>query len=149
MPKTATPRPLSDAEKAKKRKENAKKVEETFIKSLPPEKRRDLHPSRTSELEDGNVAAFIRARGVPADGMDRTFATNLARAIADAEEATGETARINNAFRSPETQAQFYANWSGRTFTYRGHTYSRQKVGGRAAKPPGFERSGGSAHQKG
>lgn len=81
------------------------------------------------------------------DGVDADFANGLWQAIREAEAATGSKARINSVVRSPEKQAQLYADFSGRTFTYRGATYrpSGRHVG-LAAKPPGFEGAPGSRH---
>lgn len=131
--------------KAKLRKERAKWAEETFALSLPPERRRELHPARTSEVDEdmGNVAAFIRARGVPATGMDKTFAGRLALALQWAENETGSTARINEGWRDSRTQAQYYANYTGRPVVWEGVTYTPKKRGGLAAPP------GRSRHQRG
>jgi hypothetical protein len=132
-------------EKSQKRKEFGKLIEKEFAMGLPPEKRVELHPSRTSELDTdmGNVAAFIRARGVPATGMDKGFAGKLALALQWAEEETGATGRIVEGHRDSGVQAQYYANYTGRPVVWEGRTYEPQKRGGRAAPP------GRSRHQRG
>ena len=59
-----------------------------------------------------NDIAYLASRVGPAASpealalVDPTFVTELAREIRKAEEATGTTARINDLYRSPETQAE-------------------------------------------
>jgi hypothetical protein len=55
----------------------------------------------------------------------------------DAERVTGQQARIDDLFRPPAVQAQYYANYKQRPITFGGVTYTPHGRGGLAA-PPGM-----------
>ncbi len=76
-------------------------------------------------------------------GLQPQFASALNQAIADAEKATGQKVQINEAYRDSKTQAQYYANYTGKPVTWQGVTYTPLKQGGLAAAP------GQSLHQQG
>lgn len=83
----------------------------------------------------------------PLAGLDPVFHARLSAAIAAAEKATGQKVSINEAKRSPETQAQYYANYVYHPIVYNGKTYTPTKKGGIAARPPGYHGAPGSRHQ--
>jgi hypothetical protein len=76
-------------------------------------------------------------------GLQPQFASALNQALADAEKATGQKPQINEAYRDSKTQAQYYANYTGKPVTWQGVTYTPLKQGGLAAAP------GQSLHQQG
>jgi hypothetical protein len=76
--------------------------------------------------------------------LDPVFADNLARALADAEAATGQKAVIREHVRSSARQAQYYANYTRQPVTWQGVTYQPQGTGGGLAAAPGRSR-----HQRG
>lgn len=71
-----------------------------------------------------NDIAFLASRIGPSASpealalVEPTFVTQLAREIRAAEEATGATARINDMYRSPETQGQIYAELKAQNPNY-------------------------------
>jgi hypothetical protein len=71
------------------------------------------------------------------------FGSALSKAIADATKATGQPLNITEGYRDARTQAQYYANYTGKPVTWEGVTYNPQKQGGLAAPP------GQSFHQLG
>ena len=84
-----------------------------------------------------------KGQGLNAHGLNPTFASRLTQAIQAAEAATGSKANLTDLYRSPQTQAQYYANYTGRPVSFGGVTYSPQGQGGLAAAP------GRSQHQQG
>lgn len=93
---------------------------------------------------------YLQARGPDQNvaGLDANFADRLARAISIGEAATGEKAVLRDAYRTPELQAQFYADYKQVPITYKGVTYqprphTPEHPGGLAAAP------GLSYHQSG
>lgn len=91
------------------------------------------------------VTDFLSERAPDQDvaGLDANFASRLAAGIDAAEKATGSKAKLNDAYRPPERQAQYYADYTQQDVTYGGVTYHPQRKGGLAAKP------GNSFHQLG
>lgn len=92
------------------------------------------------QARQGGSGGFV---GVNADKLDPEFATKMAEAIKKAEAATGVRAVINEGYRPPEVQAQYYANYTQRPIPWEGKMYYPQKQGGIAAPP------GRSRHQRG
>ena len=93
----------------------------------------------------GNMTIDARASGptVRTDLLHPEFRSRLNTAIEAAEKATGEKGKIVDAFRDPKRQAQYYANYTGRSVQWEGKTYTPQGRGGLAAPP------GKSRHQAG
>jgi LAS superfamily LD-carboxypeptidase LdcB len=84
--------------------------------------------------------------GVNADKLNSDFVHKLVEGIKFAEKASGEKIGITEGYRTPETQAQYYANYVKHPINYQGKTYNpdpRTGSGGLAAPP------GQSNHQKG
>jgi len=84
--------------------------------------------------------------GVNADKLNSDFVHKLVEGIKFAEKASGEKIGITEGYRTPETQAQYYANYVKHPIEYQGKTYNpdpRTGSGGLAAPP------GQSNHQKG
>jgi phosphoribosylcarboxyaminoimidazole (NCAIR) mutase len=71
-----------------------------------------------------NDIAYLASRVGPSASpealalVEPRFVTELAREIRAAEEATGTTARINDMYRSPETQGQIYADLKAQNPNY-------------------------------
>src|SRR4249920_142173 len=84
-----------------------------------------------------------KGQGLNSHGLNPVFAGRLSQAIQAAEAATGSRANLTDLYRSPETQAQYYANYKGHPVTFGGVTYNPQRQGGLAAAP------GKSQHQQG
>src|SRR4029077_13005251 len=92
----------------------------------------------------GNLTIDSRAAaGVRTDLLAPEFRPRLNAAIEAAEKATGSKGRINDAFRDPKRQAQYYANYTGKPVRWDGETYMPHGRGGLAAAP------GRSRHQMG
>jgi hypothetical protein len=87
---------------------------------------------------------YLASRGIKtAQGIDAEFAKRLAKALLAAEMATGSKASVLDAYRSPERQAQYYANYKSLPVVWGEQTFYPQSKGGLAAPP------GKSRHQKG
>lgn len=101
---------------------------------------------------EAQATAYLaeRAPGLTVQGMDADFGTRLAQAAMDYERLTGQEANFASFVRTPERQAQLYANYllssgQGESYTYNGVTYygdPSEPVG--LAAPPGQSR-----HQSG
>lgn len=78
-----------------------------------------------------------------AQRLNPAFSGRLQQVLQMAEKATGEGAKINELQRSPEVQAQYYANYKQQPIMFEGHMYTPKKKGGLAAAP------GRSRHQRG
>lgn len=74
-------------------------------------------------------------------GFDPLFQQRLYAALDAAEKATGGRRNIVEGYRSPETQAQYYADYKGIPITWGGRTYQPNPAKlGRLAAPPGKSR---------
>lgn len=86
--------------------------------------------------------------GVDISDVNGVFASRMQALIDAAESATGQTVTVNSGYRSPEKQAQIYANTYYRDpahpFVYNGVTYKVTGPSSRVAAPPG-----NSQHQQG
>ena len=99
-------------------------------------------PKSSNIPAPADVQKFLSKRGMPENAViNGQFGYHLSEAIADAERVTGVTQKdlINEAARTPETQAQYYSNYIGQEYTYKGTTYhpDPSKLGHLAAVPPG------------
>jgi hypothetical protein len=86
-----------------------------------------------------------RGRNLITQGLHPEFANRLSRAIQAAESATGQRAVIRDLYRTPETQAQYRADYIKRPVAWGGKVYypNPNNQGGLAAPP------GSSGHQSG
>ena len=82
--------------------------------------------------------------GVNAEKLNPTFAAKLMRAIQAAEEKTGDSVTITSGYRTPEQQAQLYANHIRKAYIYNGKTYMPN-----ASQLEPVAEPGKSAHQSG
>jgi hypothetical protein len=90
-----------------------------------------------------NPYEYLLSRGsnLNAHNLNPVFADRLTNAIRDAEAATGQRARLNDLYRPPEQQAQYYADYTRQPVNFNGRTYmpNPSNQGGLAA-PPGRSR---------
>jgi hypothetical protein len=106
---------------------------------------RPMPPQPPSLAQNVNPYQYLLNRGqnLNAQNLNPEFANRLTQAIQAAESATGSQARLNDLYRPPEVQAQYYANWTQQPVNFNGVTYVPTKQGGLAA-PPGH-----SQHERG
>jgi LAS superfamily LD-carboxypeptidase LdcB len=94
-----------------------------------------------------DYAKFLASKAqsnVDVEKLNPGFAKNLVAAMQAAKEATGEDVLITSAYRSPEQQAQLYANYIKGPFEYKGKVYQpNAEQNYPVAKP------GNSAHETG
>lgn len=124
-------------------------------------------PAAANQPAAFDTAAFLNARGttkkgyvgVNSSGLDSEFSLRMSALITAAETATGSTVTVNEGYRPPERQAQYYSNYlysialskgfddatarAKAQVSYGGQTYKPLWAGGVAAKP------GQSKHQSG
>ena len=98
------------------------------------------------------LADFLVSRGATPDevsGVEIKFARSLVAEIKKAEEKTGiiDTNLINELYRPPEVQAQYYADYIGKSITFEGVVYhpDPSKFGRDAAAPNRSRHQRGSA----
>lgn len=106
-------------------------------------------PIPRSDVPNADPYAYLQSRGASADvrSLQPDFAERIAASMQDAEAATGQRGSINNAYRSPEEQAQIRANSRGVKVNYRGTVYHPQRGprGYPAAGPGRSEHGAGTA----
>jgi hypothetical protein len=100
-------------------------------------------PSSVAAQVDPYQYLLNKGQGLSSHNLNPVFASRLSQAIQAAEAATGSKATLTDLYRSPETQAQYYANYTGRSVSFGGVRYSPQGQGGLAAAP------GTSRHERG
>lgn len=100
-------------------------------------------PRPSQDVPTSDAMRFLQSRGGNVTNINPDYANRLAHVLQVAEQATGARARITDLYRSPETQAQYRANYIGAPVTYGGKRYLPQRRGGLAAPP------GQSRHQSG
>ena len=94
-----------------------------------------------------DYAQFLQSRsqnGVNAEKLNPNFASKLMKAIEEAERVTGEKVTITSGFRTPEQQAQLYANFIKKAYTYDGKVYTPN-----ADQKDPVAKPGSSQHQTG
>jgi LAS superfamily LD-carboxypeptidase LdcB len=69
----------------------------------------------------------------------------MSNLISAAEAATGSQVQITSGYRTPEHQAQIYANYTQKPVTYGGKTYQPNGTSGIAARPGSSEHQSGTA----
>lgn len=133
---------LTPAQRDLERQDARERIQDARMNALTPEAQLEaLGPVAVTP----EARAFIASRGSGLDlnGVNPVFASRLQTAITAAEAATGAKATITDVSRTPERQAQYYADYTQRAVVWNGVTYQPQRQGGLAAPP------GQSRHQSG
>lgn len=113
-----------------------------FKKMSPADQATNLAKLSQGVIPDVESASFLRSRavggGVHVEGVSPQFATRLQTALADAEKATGETARIESLKRTTAEQSILYQRYrTGQGGLAAPPGYSRHEVGEAADIPNG------------